>query len=285
MKKLFGKILVGAVGCVMALGINAFADNTISDIKIEPNVETLTVTITGNIKGDDASPESTILVAPEGVSLLTDVTDENIKYIDQETAQSGKFEYTFKLKEAGKYNVWFGGTAVANPTQDVINLTAASDAFKLVGTVKVEYEYEKDIAKSYGDVVAVANPITATDADGKKTYGEAINGTVSAADKQFTVEVPAGTYDVVVGKPGYLYKTVADVEVAGDMALQDVVELIAGDVFGDGDGFVNITDLSDIITKINLASGQEGFEAKYDVNDDGFINISDITIVITNIGK
>lgn len=281
MKKLFGKILVGAIGCAMALGINAFAANELTITKIDPNKNTLEVTIEGTIKGDAASLESTILVAPADVSLLENVNDGNIKYINQETVdQDGKFVYTFKLPEATKYNVWFGGTDITAPGQDVINF--ADDTFKIVGTVNVEYEYEKDPAKSYNDVTVVAKPIAATDAEGKKTYGESVSGTVSAADKQFTVEVAAGTYDVVVGKPGYLYKTASDVAVAADVTLADVFNLIAGEVYEDG--YITLTDITEVVSKVGAVEGDGAYEAKYDFDDDGYITITDVTVVVLNNG-
>ena len=256
MKKLFGKILVGAIGCVMALGINAFAANEISITSIDPNKETGSVTIEGTITGDAASPESTILVAPEGVSLLQ-VTDANIKYIDQETVQSGTFKYEFVLETGKKYNVWFGGTDITAPEyrENGIDLTAAAGAYKIVGTVTV--------AGKYSDVTAVAN-----DAEGKAT-----NGTV-ADGGAYTIEVAPGTYDVVIGKPGYLYKTYAGVAVADADKDLGTLALLAGEL--NNDDMIDISDIAVILGEYQKTE----FDKAADLNDDGVVDISDIAVIL-----
>ena len=266
MKKLFGKILVGAIGCAMALGINAYAANEIKDIKIDANKETLEVTITGTIDGDAASPESTILVAPENVSLL-EVTDANIKYIDQETVQSGEFKYTFKLAEAGKYNVWFGGTDVVKPGEDVIDLTAeVAGTFKIVGKVTLSVE---------GDSVDVTK-VTATAAD--KT------ASVDKETNQFALEVAPGTYEVVVGRAGYLYRTFSGVEVVDkDVEVADTV-LMAGNIVNtEGEeAIINLLDLQALLDAYRAEAGSDDYVADADLNDDEIINLLDLQALLDN---
>ena len=260
MKKLFGKILVGAIGCVMALGINAFAANEIKDITITPDKETGKVTISGTITGDAASPESTILVAPENVSLI-DVTDANIKYIDQETVAAGAFKYEFTLAKGVKYNVWFGGTDITAPESGIIDLTAEAETpggkFKIVGTVTVA------VGASYSDVTVKADDVDGTVADGGA----------------YTIEVAPGTYAVVLGKPGYLYKTYADVKVADKDVDLGALALLAGEL--NGDDVINIDDVTTLLANYQ----KDEFASDCDLNDDGVVNIDDVTTLLASYQK
>lgn len=253
MKKLFGKILVGAIGCVMALGLNAFAANELGQITITPDKETGKVTIEGTIKAEDAA-ESTILVAPEGVSLI-DVKDENIKYIDQETVASGAFKYEFVLEKGKKYNVWFGGTDIVKPGEDIIDLTEAAATFKIVGTVTV--------AGKYSDVTVKAGEIDGTVADGGA----------------YTIEVAPGTYAVVIGKPGYLYKTYADVAVVDKDVDLGALALLAGEFTGDD--AIGMADLSAMLASYE----QTEFDAMFDLNDDGQVGMADLSTLLASYEK
>ena len=269
MKKLFGKILVGAIGCVMALGINAFAANEIKDITITPDKGTGKVTISGTITGDAASPESTILVAPEGVSLI-DVTDANIKYIDQETVEAGTFKYEFTLTKGVKYNVWFGGTDIAATKDDIIDLTAAEDdpkppvggKYKIVGTVSLLNG--ADVSK-----------VTVTAGD------ETVN--VDKATSQYTLEVESGTYDVVVGRAGYLYKTYDGVVVEDNVDL-GAITLLAGDIvdYGKADSIIDLGDLQPLLMVYNSSEGSEDYNADADLNDDKVIDLIDLQALLSN---
>lgn len=263
MKKLFGKVLVGAIGCVMALGLNAFAANEINITKIDPNKDTGKVIIEGTITGDAASPESTILVAPENTSLI-DVNDGNIKYIDQETVQSGTFKYEFVLEKGAKYNVWFGGTDVVKPGEDVIDLTSgAAGTFKIVGTVSL---------------IAGADATKVTAKAGEVSVNAAADGT-------YTLEVAPGTYDVVVGRAGYLYRTFSGVEVTNADKDLGATALIAGntvDTEGEETAVIDLLDLQKLLNAYRTTKGSEGFVDEANLNDDEVIDLLDLQALLNN---
>lgn len=257
MKKLFGKVLVGAVGFMMAFGISAFAANQIEITGVTPNKETGKVTVSGTITGDATAPEATILVVPEDVSLV-EVTDAQIKYIDQETAQSGQFSYDFVLTPGQKYTVYCGGTDIVSPDQDVIDLTASSGTtFRIVGKVTL-----------------VAG------ADATKVTAQAGTTTVNAvADGTYTLEVAPGTYEVVVGRAGYLYRTFKDVQVSDQDVQLTETALLPGELTGDV--AINFSDLTSLLAIYETS----GFDAKFDLDDSGAVNFTDLTALLSSYEK
>ncbi len=263
MKNLFGKVLVGAAGLVMALGINAFAASEIAITTVTPDKETGKVTISGTITADAASPESTILVVPEGTSLAT-LEDAQIRYIDQETAASGAFSYEFVLETGKKYTVWCGGTDVAAPDDDVIDLVAGevTGNFKIVGKVTLVEG-------------ADARKVTAAIGDNKVNADE--TGT-------YTLEVAPGTYEVVVGRAGYLYRTFKDVQVTDkDVELAETA-LLAGDLVESDPAYVNLSDLQALLNAYGISASEDGFNAIADLNDDGLVSLPDLQILLNDYG-
>lgn len=274
MKNLFGKMLVGIAGCAMALSISAFAaDPAVTNLTVTPaldaeGVKTGVVTVSGTITGDAEAKEATIIVAPEDITTLALIDDENIKYIDQETAAEGAFEFTFKLATGVKYNVWCGGTdvTVEGIGNGVADLTISEETgYKIVGTIVLP-------AGSYADVTAVA---TAGDVD--------TAGTVDTADETagaYEIEVAPGTYSVVVGKPGYMYKTYSDVVVAEANKDLGTVTLIPG-ALTEGDNDVNLSDLTLFLSYYKKTE----FDTKFDLNDDGSVNLTDLTLLLSGYKK
>lgn len=260
MKKLFGKVLVGAAGFMMALGINAYAANVLDITAITPDKTAGTVTVSGTITGDAAAPEATILVVPEGVSLAT-VEDAQIKYIDQETAQDGKFSFVFKLEPNVKYTVYCGGTDITTPGNDTIDLTeTAGTKYKIIGTVKL---------------IGGANVTKVTATAGETSVNADETGT-------YTLEVAPGTYDVVVGRPGYLYRTFKGVEVATTDRELGETTLVGGDIVVDEQIGVNLDDLMALYTAYNKTSADADFNAAADLDDSGDVSLDDLMILLTN---
>lgn len=260
MKNLFGKVLVGVASCAMALSISAFAAEVkIDSVDVARDADkkaTGVVTVSGTIAGDADSKEATILVVEKGVSLAT-VEDAQIRYIDQETATDGKFSYNFKLAPGKEYDVWCGGTDITAPVTSLADLTdETAGGFKIIGTISV--------AGKLDDVTATA--------------GETA-GTVDTATGAYAIEVADGKYDVVIGKPGYLYKTYADVEVAGADKDLGAIELFAGDI--NTDGKINISDIGALLKDYQ----KDEFSVASDLNDDGKVNISDIGVLLRKYQK
>ena len=125
-----------------------------------------------------------------------------------------------------------------------------------------------------GDTVKYSTTITKTTGSGQVTQ----NFTIPA--------VAAGTYDLVVTKPGHLPYTVTGVVVgSSDLDLTtnskeyiSTMTLLAGDV--DGDGNINETDVSIIRYASNInKDASAAANPLTDMDGDGSVNESDVSIV------
>ncbi len=250
MNKLFSKVLVGVAGFAMAFGLNAFAAGEITDLKAVVAEDKTAVTVSGSISGSEDSVEATILVVEQGVSLAT-VEDAQIRYIDQETAQTGAFSFDFKLETGKVYDVYCGGTDVVAPGKTIADLTSSGKA-KLIGKVSLPTgaKYDKVTVKA-GEVA----------------------GTVDAAGA-YTVEVAPGTYTVVVGRPGYLYKTYADVAVTAEGKDLGEIALYAGNL--DGNDLIDLDDLSELLKYYQKTE----FPAEFDLDDSGEVDLDDLSALL-----
>ena len=109
--------------------------------------------------------------------------------------------------------------------------------------------------------------------------------------QSFTFDaVAAGTYDLVVTKPGHLKYTVKNVEV-GDTALDlttmegkpyQIITLLAGDV--NGDGMINNLDYAEVMAPSNFNKSytdpSDVGNALADVDGDGMINNLDYALIL-----
>ena len=111
----------------------------------------------------------------------------------------------------------------------------------------------------------------------------------------FSVELPAGTYDVRASRPGYLPAIRAGLAVLGAQpVLLPLVTLLAGDV--DRDGAISWPDLRLIVGSIIVGAGtgldDEGgpdpnlggpnVTADTDLNSDGVVDAADIALAAVN---
>ena len=100
--------------------------------------------------------------------------------------------------------------------------------------------------------------------------------------------VAAGTYDLVVTKPGHLTYTVTGVVVENDpldlTAMTgkpyQTITLLCGDI--NGDGWINSTDLGVVLQGQNYGKQTTvaGVNGKADLNGDGWVNSTDLGIVL-----
>mgnify|MGYP002752387928 FL=1 len=121
-------------------------------------------------------------------------------------------------------------------------------------------------------------------------YETTIDPTTGSGQKEqsFSFDaVAAGTYDLVVTKPGHLSYTVKNVEVGGtDLDLTTLtgkaystITLLCGDI--DGNGFINSTDLGIILKGQNYGkSTATAGDKAADLDGNGFINSTDLGIVL-----
>ena len=184
---------------------------------------------------------------------------------------------------------------------------------------RIVYEYDEKTVESYAPehlrlspVAYDPNAVSAPSVSGtvksynpnnpvtvwliEQGYTEASYETTIAADsgsgqkaQDFSFPaVAAGTYDLVVTKPGHLTYTVKGV-VVGDGPLDltkhsnaaiSMITLLCGDI--NGDGWVNSTDLGEILQGQNYGKQTTvaGVNKKADLNGDGWVNSTDLGIVL-----
>ena len=122
----------------------------------------------------------------------------------------------------------------------------------------------------------------------KYTATTATSSGSGQAEQNFSFDaVAAGTYDLVVTKPGHLTYTVKGV-VVGDGPLDltkhskaaiSTITLLCGDI--DGNGFINSTDLGIILKGQNYGkSTATAGDKAADLDGNGFINSTDLGIVL-----
>lgn len=258
MKKLSKILLVMAMSLVLIFAMmtvaNAATINSVSAGVAADEGRTISVTV--EYGSPEAAQQSTVLVVKHGTALAT-LADSDIKYIDQEAVSDTAVTYTFKLLEAdrtGVYDVYVGGTGVDAP--DSTNFSF--DTKKIIGTITVLGDATKATA-------------VATDAS-----SNSVNGTV-ASNGAYVIEVGQGTYTVVLGKAGYLYKTYTNV--VADQAEVNLGEiaLIGGDF--SGDGTINLVDIQAALT------GFGGDATGLDLDDNGAVNLIEIQNALSNFGK
>ncbi len=122
----------------------------------------------------------------------------------------------------------------------------------------------------------------------KYTATTATSSGSGQAEQNFSFDtVAAGTYDLVVTKPGHLSYTVKGI-VVGDTPLDltkhsnaaiSTITLLCGDI--DGNGFINSTDLGIILKGQNYGkSTATAGDKAADLDGNGFINSTDLGIVL-----
>ena len=100
-------------------------------------------------------------------------------------------------------------------------------------------------------------------------------------DGTFAIELPYGTYTIKIEKPGYLSYTINSVNITtGETINIGAKKLIAGDTNGDGE--VDLSDLSEINHAYGATVGQAKYEERLDLNEDGIIGQRDIDILNAN---
>lgn len=101
-----------------------------------------------------------------------------------------------------------------------------------------------------------------------------------AEDQRFTLTgVLPGSYQVRIVKAGYLTHFLLDLVVGEENIALTAVELIAGDL--NGDGVINILDAEVVFNEenLNMTEQDEGYRPEVDLTGDGVINILDAQIV------
>lgn len=258
MKKLSKILLVMALTLTVFFAMMAVASAaTIESVEAGVAADAgRTISVTVEYGSPEAAQQSTVLVVKSGTALAT-LQDADIKYIDQEAVNDTTVTYTFKLLEAdrqGTYDVYVGGTGVDAPEDTSFSF----DTKKIIGTITVLGDATKATA-------------VATDAS-----NVSVNGTVKA-DGTYAIEVGQGTYKVVLGKAGYLYKTYENVAANAAEVDLGAITLLAGDM-NNKDG-IDFTDLQAVL------SNYRGQIAEYDIDDSGSVDFTELQNVLSNYRK
>jgi hypothetical protein len=125
--------------------------------------------------------------------------------------------------------------------------------------------------------------------DGEAVYMYTIeaSGGVGATTQELVIEgVAAGEYDLVVTKAGHLSYTVTGIALDGDVIIDRALELVAGDV--NGDGYVDLKDITALTSSDTYGLDTENAKTKAaDVNGDGCFDLKDLSIIASgnNYGK
>lgn len=205
------------------------------------------------------------IVAVEGIvaeNAAPTITEDNIQFIDQKTAGAGG-SVTFEdilLKEDGTAcSIFLGGSDLPKAVLlGYVNKVDEVVTFTVSGNVTAH---------------ATGATITITDTtDAEKVY------TGTSTNSGYSVEVPAGTYNVVVTLNGHTSYKKNGVAVSANTSVD--ATLIGGDT--DASGSVNDTDLTNVLGDFGKT---EGFVAGCDINSDGSVNDSDLTIVLGSFGS
>lgn len=265
MKKLSKILLVMALTLTVFFAMMAVASAaTIESVEAGVAADAgRTISVTVEYGSPEAAQQSTVLVVKSGTALAT-LQDADIKYIDQEAVNDTTVTYTFKLLEAdrqGTYDVYVGGTGVDAPEDTSFSF----DTKKIIGTIKL---VDGAASTAYTGATAVA-----TDAS-----NVSVNGTVKS-DGTYAIEVGQGTYKVVLGKAGYLYKTYEGVVANAAEVNLGTITLIPGDY--DGDDAVTV---SDIMAAKNYFDKDASTVTDYalDIDGDGTVTVTEIQAALVN---
>lgn len=108
---------------VMMMSMTTFAAS-ISAPTVNSDKELRTVKVSGTVAEPNENQQVVILVL-ESTANLQSVSDDDIAYIDQITAEDdGKYEFNFAIDESkgDKFKAYIGGTGVTSPQPATINL-------------------------------------------------------------------------------------------------------------------------------------------------------------------
>ncbi len=108
--------------------------------------------------------------------------------------------------------------------------------------------------------------------------GTAFGATTDPDGNFQIVDVPPGTYTFRANADGYLEAVCENLEVVAPLTTLMPIELVAGDV--NGDGAINIIDA----VAIGAAFGDPASNPAADLNDDGAVNVFDLILMSVNFG-
>lgn len=221
--------------------------------------------------------DGTTFTTPLGVMLSCDTAGATIYY---------------KLNGSTTYTIYTGKPIVLTKTTTL----EVRSSLNNILSESVTYTYTKVAGVSVSGTVKSYNPGNAvtvqliadghTVADYKTTIAPASGSGPKEQNFSFDA-VAAGTYDLVVTKPGHLTYTVKGVEV-GDAALDltkhsnaaiSIITLLAGDL--DSDKMINYMDMFVLLDTTNYDMSSDSAANKLtDIDGDGMVNYMDMFLLL-----
>lgn len=249
-----------------------------------PAVELVDTTLPGNV-------ELVYVVCEDSIFTGAAITDPNYRVKPNQTYN---YMAMLKFKDGSditnsfnvSYTVTDGGDA--ETYIDTLPEVGVLAMYQTPDTSKINVSVSGTV-KSYNP----NNPVTVQlieQGHHEVAYETTIDPTTGSGQKEqsFSFDaVAAGTYDLVVTKPGHLTYTVKGVVVGGTAidltkhsnAAISTITLLCGDI--DGNGFINSTDLGIILKGQNYGkSTATAGDKTADLDGNGFINSTDLGIVL-----
>lgn len=226
--------------------------------------------------------------AQEGFRLVEEGNENNessyISIRSDTTSTSSPYEYSYEtsiygLNEGNYYVVAYLNNHYYLGEKVTVNYTAATADISVSGTIK-----------SY-------NPGNATTIQlmkgGKEQYKTTIAATTGSGQQKQTFTFPAvaaGTYDLVVTKPGHLTYTVKGVVVENgplDLTAMEgkpyqTITLLCGDIVKNG--YIDFADYQELLSPANYGkkTTDTGVNALADLNGNGYIDFADYQILLSS---
>ena len=226
---------------------------------------------------------------PDGSVVLNDVSSDAIRFsmISLESSDvSGRLGTVRWVAPASSQQLTFAGSAkVSLPdgtTQDIAVTGVTVDILD----VAAESTIEGQITLQGRDEHDALLELIALPSGGNPLYLDAESNVAG----RFELGLPAGTYDLFLRAPGYLWTRASDVAVADvpiavrfDNGETDALSfLLAGDA--DGDGTVGLTDFALVASGFGTSVGGSAFTNTADIDGDGSIGLEDFSLVAANFG-
>jgi hypothetical protein len=224
-----------------------------------------------------------IAVKGDGTQIPSELSADDIAYIDQATATDGSAQFKDFIPASSDSVVFIAGAGLSEP-KPIGYITG----WGVKGTIKVSsYDPKKDITATL--YRAGTENIEATQTVGGASIGAGLS-TVS-----FDFEgIPDGVYDLVVSKPGHVSCMITGIVVDGEdidlskhaNPLISTITLAGGQL--DNNQFINSADLSVLISAANYGkTAPAATNALTDIDGNGYVNSADLSILISmaNYGK
>ena len=218
--------------------------------------------------------DGTTFTTPLGVILSCDTVGATIVY---------------KLNDSPTFKTYTGKPIVVTETTTL----EVRSFLNSILSESVTYTYTKVAGVTVSGTVKSYNPNNATTIQlmqgGKEQYKTTIGADTGSGQKEQTFTFPAvaaGTYDLVVTKPGHLTYTIRNVVVGStpldlttnSNAFISTITMLAGDI--DGNGSINVSDLNTVWNSANFNKATTGAaNTLTDIDGNGSVNVSDLNTV------